>query len=431
MEDLIVPAEILPHPFRPDTERIFALGVQRDTSKDHGDKPVISVIGTNESEDRHGSVIRAGGLDVSSYLRNPVVLWAHKNEVPAIGKTVNLKRVGSRWEFDIEFLVDAWEDTGGRNLSKLIYRLMKDDGIRATSISFIPKEWAEREAQNIPSFFAENLEYVRSELTEISPVNVPSNREALQKSLAKGTISEQDIEILGFDVLLRSVKPIVVSSPAKPAPSVALTRAIAAIQRCGDCYEKPVEETVSSEVQAAEIEVMNALASLAMDEINVGLDGWERSGHRELRDLCRWLVEGSMYRYDAIRAWMKKWYAVDLGEEPIVAEVDAVRGFLARAGAVLNKTNKAKLEQIKTLADEVLASAGSKDEEKSKAAPAPVTITDEAEKAVRTLNLFGARAGGSPTPESPKPPATGSNAEGSAAPTPTVPDSYFAKLFQL
>ena len=60
------------------------------------------VLSTDEV-DRHGDVISAEGWRLESYLRNPVLLWAHDYRRPAIGRAVDVwsesRRLMARMEF--------------------------------------------------------------------------------------------------------------------------------------------------------------------------------------------------------------------------------------------------------------------------------------------------------------------------------------------
>lgn len=207
--------EIIPHPFKGE-QRIFPLGIESRAAEGAGDRPVVTVVGTDGSEDRHGSVINPNGWDIEPYLRNPVVLWGHQSaDIPAIGKTVNLRRSGGQWLFDIEFAVDQWRHMAS-NLAATTYELMRDGFLNAVSVSFIPKEWKDREAKTIPSFFAENVEYQKQELTEISVVNIGSNRNALQKALEAGRLTPEAARMLGMGEAIRVQMPVIIVGKEAP-----------------------------------------------------------------------------------------------------------------------------------------------------------------------------------------------------------------------
>lgn len=432
--------EVLPHPFH-DGQRTFLLSIARDTSKGKSDKPLIHVVGTDGSEDRHGSVINPRGWDMTAYRTNPVVLWGHDQRIPLIGNTVDLEFDKGRWIFGIEFAVEEWDAYGDRNLARLIWKLFDGDKMRATSVSFIPKEWQDRQATTIPSYFAENVEYTRQELTEISAVNIPSNRAALKKSIEDGTITENEADLLGLDRMFRLVPVLNIRttdfSKPKPTDEKPVERSVVALhdgsadrfalKRCGGYYEQP-KEVVSPEVQSYETELMQTLAAEALDSLSLAFEGWERASHDELRNVCRYRMENAIYTYDWLRALLNRFYAVDLtpvetSDTDSVEQGRSIVFGLGRAGAVLNKANRGKLAQVKTLVDEVLASAGATEEEEERTAPA---VVDPEDAMLSIRNLFGTEAIGDRS-DSQNQSAT-ETGEGSAEPSTTR--SYLKELFQ-
>lgn len=477
-----------PHPVRgkeadPHAECVFQVAVERK-QKDFGDEPIISFTGTDGSEDRHGSIINPAGWELSPYRANPVVLWGHQQLIHAIGKTVDLSKNGEKWDFDVRFAVEEWDVPGMGNLALLTYRLAKGDYIRATSISFIPKEWKDRKAETIPSFFAENVEYVRQELTEISVVNVPSNRHALKKALDDKVISENEADVLGLGEFFRLIPPVEVRSEGQNPPlafgpgatvrfaDTAENRANALIAHCGfeaegtvvdveegristeflhDHYSglfqlppsrfvvtAPAPEGWSVEKYLAEVshfgaaaagtraagtraeddgddtgiserQAMESLAESLWQAIQEALTGFDAAEHDGFRLLCADIISYCIYRIDSLKWWGQNWYGEAPADAPVMlaapdtAIESRARGIaLERVGAVLNKANKGRLEQIKTLADEVLASAGKPEddedeEDRSIDLAALYASSPEGERDALANSILGAQGtGGSP-----------------------------------
>lgn len=270
--------------------------------------------------------------NLKAFRANPVVTWSHQDDIiPSIGRAPNIRRVGGAWDFDIEFAIEQWRDYGSGNLSALIYRLMKDDYLRAVSPAFIPKAFEDREATTIPSFFAENIRYIKQELTAISPCNVGSNRNALKKAITDHVISENEATLLGLGTMLRVEMPVVIvtridpklAASAKPTAQEMeanvmgeRARAFRALVKrcCGDGpYHADEMEPVSPEVQAAEITLINDLAADILEDINIGLTGWTLSEHDELRDICSNRVASGMYLYDRLATLLERWYGQPIG----------------------------------------------------------------------------------------------------------------------
>lgn len=145
-------------------------------AKDLGDG-IIEAIVASEKEDRHGEILELRGLDTSSYMKNPVVLWAHDYSKPPIGKTLSLRKKDGKLIARIQFAIN--EDS----FAHKIYKLYKGGFMNAFSIGFTPKEMEENR-------------YTKAEMLEHSSVPIPANDEALALAISKGIIKEQDLQKL-------------------------------------------------------------------------------------------------------------------------------------------------------------------------------------------------------------------------------------------
>ncbi|GAN84045.1 HK97 family phage prohead protease [Novacetimonas hansenii] len=124
---------------------------------------------TNDSMDRDNDIVDANGLDISNYLKNPVVLWGHDSSELPIGKCVNIEQVDNGWQATVEFAPSDYPYNGAK--AESIRRSIKDGFLNAVSIGFIPLEWDFNEEGG--------LNITKAELTEFSIVSIPSNRDAL------------------------------------------------------------------------------------------------------------------------------------------------------------------------------------------------------------------------------------------------------------
>lgn len=337
--------EILRHPFRavaepkPNDERVFLLAIERDHERaSESDDGLIWVIGTDGSEDRHGSVLNPGGWEIESYMRNPVLQAFHRGDIPVVG-TTSPKRVGGKWEFGMRFAVDEWTDTGMPNLPKLFRNLYLADVMRAVSVSFLPKEWKDREAETIPSWFAENIQYVRQELTELSVVNVPSNRNALKKALGDGVVSEREIDFLGFGSFLRLELPAFISSataaedrkvvsPAEKATVESETRVAPTESRDEYCWRPttPLTTEYAADVKEREIAILAEMADDALALVDAALVRWRGSQSDPLRWTSRIQITEGLYWYESAYEWSRDWYGVTINDPDLAADVlDSLR----------------------------------------------------------------------------------------------------------
>lgn len=147
----------------------------------------VTFIGTKETPDRTGDIIRVDGWELDNFQKNPVFLWNHNRDIPAIGKIKSATRSGNGLLFDVEFAskeVDEFADG--------IFKKFAEGFLSAVSVGFIPKD--------IEPIFSNQgelmgLDIKRQELLELSAVNIPAHQDALAASL--GSKYEKQIEEFG------------------------------------------------------------------------------------------------------------------------------------------------------------------------------------------------------------------------------------------
>ena len=141
---------------------------------DHKNR-TVTFIGTKETPDRTGDIVRAGGIELENFQKNSVFLWNHNGDIPAIGKINSVTHEGNALLFDVEFAppeIDEFADQ--------IFQKFASGFLSAVSIGFIPKD--------IEPIFSNNgmlvgLDILRSELLELSAVNIPAHQDALAASM--------------------------------------------------------------------------------------------------------------------------------------------------------------------------------------------------------------------------------------------------------
>jgi len=129
-----------------------------------GDRQVRVVISTPEV-DRAGDVVVPGGIDLSSYKSNPVVLWNHDPSCPVARCVEIAVKDGA-----VEALVQFPPEGDDAEADKL-YKRVKNGVVNATSIGFNPTT-----AEPIKGG---GLKYIACDLMEFSFVAIPANAEAL------------------------------------------------------------------------------------------------------------------------------------------------------------------------------------------------------------------------------------------------------------
>ncbi len=147
-------------------DKMMFLSTTRTKAMDAGLGIYEALIST-ESEDRQGDVIRAAGAQISRYMANPVVLWAHQYDEAPVARALSVEvmpGVGLRAVFQ-------FPEWGVSEDADQIHRLWDAGFLNATSIGFMPLEGKPGPA---------GIEYTAWELLEFSIVPVPANAEALR-----------------------------------------------------------------------------------------------------------------------------------------------------------------------------------------------------------------------------------------------------------
>lgn len=129
---------------------------------------------SDESVDRDGDVLLASGWRLDNYRKNPVVLFAHDYQRPAIGKSERISIQGGQL-----ISIDQFATAEESAFADEIYRLIIGGYMRAVSVGFQPDEWVWVEDHNGWRFEAQDL-------LEHSVVPVPANPNALQLAFSKG-----------------------------------------------------------------------------------------------------------------------------------------------------------------------------------------------------------------------------------------------------
>lgn len=131
----------------------------------------VGFVLSTAGEDRVGDTIQQDGWQLSDYKKNPVVLWAHNDRQPPIGKCTNLRVTARGLEASVVFA------TADENpLADTVFKLVKGGFINAGSVGFRPLEY---EATYDAKGNFQGLNFVKQELTEFSIVSVPCNADAL------------------------------------------------------------------------------------------------------------------------------------------------------------------------------------------------------------------------------------------------------------
>lgn len=124
-----------------------------------------------EIEDRQGEIVVQSGWLLENYLKNPIVLWAHKSDEPPIAKMleIGVNASTNQLEGKMQFAVKEY------SFAETVFNLIVGGYQKAFSAGFINNKY-EIDQVN------EKIYLVENELLEMSVVPVPANQLALAKS---------------------------------------------------------------------------------------------------------------------------------------------------------------------------------------------------------------------------------------------------------
>lgn len=165
---------------------------------DNDDRTITAVISTNVV-DRDGEVLKPKGALLDSFLKNPVVQWAHDYQDTPIAKAMWLKTGNSKISAKMKFPEPELSPKADE-----VYNLFKGGFLNAFSVGFIIKKGHAPEPKEIekrPALAEANYIIDEWELLEFSAVPVPANPEALVTAVKtkKVELSKETQKDLGFN----------------------------------------------------------------------------------------------------------------------------------------------------------------------------------------------------------------------------------------
>jgi len=147
----------------------------------------ISFIISDETRDRHGTVLNMDGWDLENYKKNPIVGYQHELYGSFLSDTNPDNVIGSGNVFiDKKKLIGeaTFEPEKINPLAEKIFQKILLKTLRAASVGFIPKgKGAYGKDKEGPGEPDETYYYAGQELLEFSIVNVPSNPNATKRKI--------------------------------------------------------------------------------------------------------------------------------------------------------------------------------------------------------------------------------------------------------
>lgn len=203
----------------------------------------VTFVASDSSRDSHGTVLNMAGWDLSRFNSNGIIGYQHEvydsmNPDNVIGK-------GRAYVEDGKLMVEVeFEPKEINELAEKIYQKVMFGSLKAVSVGFVATgkgQWG----KGAESLNGENPTYyfAGQELLEVSVVNIPSNPNALKKSI------EAEMEILKADAEEETRNE---ELPAEETPAVE--------------PEEPAEEPAQEETPAAEEEPQTTEEPLKEEE---------------------------------------------------------------------------------------------------------------------------------------------------------------------
>lgn len=167
-------------------------GTVRELPANVDETRTIPFIASTKSKDRHGTILNQDNWDLEAFNKNGIIGYQHD----VYGGGICLKAdpddvIGSGRAYvrDGQLMVDVTFETEDVNpKAEKIFKKVKAGTLKAVSVGFLPKGEGKygtgeeaRGAKNETYYFA------GQELLELSIVNIPSNPDAVRKSLGDQT----------------------------------------------------------------------------------------------------------------------------------------------------------------------------------------------------------------------------------------------------
>ncbi len=145
-----------------------------------GERQLQFTISTGSIDRAQDTVNPEGAVNLKSFPKTGVVLWAHDASLPPIAKPLKAWSEDGKVKSIAEFTPPDLDHPLGRGFGSTVYRYFQEKFLKSVSIGFQPLEWEWSEDRDW------GIDFGKWELLEFSPVPVPANREAVVDLAHKG-----------------------------------------------------------------------------------------------------------------------------------------------------------------------------------------------------------------------------------------------------
>jgi len=154
---------------------------------------VLDFVGSDETVDRAGDIIRVDGWQLDEFKRNPIILENHDYLGLAVGQALEVKAEKQDGKPVLRFSI-LFADAETYPRADHVFRLYAGGYMRATSVGFIPLgeeevDDAKRAELGMPPH---GRVFNRQTLLELSMVTVPANPNAVREAYAAKALTAQE-----------------------------------------------------------------------------------------------------------------------------------------------------------------------------------------------------------------------------------------------
>jgi HK97 family phage prohead protease len=196
----------------------------------------VRFVFSDGSVDRMGDTLNPAGWQLDEYLKNPVVLFAHKADQPPIGRASNIRVENGQLKGDVEFATKEEYE-----FADTIYRLVKGGWVNACSVGFQPLDHTFSKDPDRPY----GVDFHKQSLMEVSIVPVPALGSALVEERGMRDHTRELRRIRARHVKQRLAMPV----KAAPMRTPEDRRIAAKVQRAKSCIGLIDERLVVAEAQ--------------------------------------------------------------------------------------------------------------------------------------------------------------------------------------
>jgi HK97 family phage prohead protease len=144
-----------------------------EVKAEDGESKLVTFTITTEAPDRERDVISRDGWELSAFLKNPVILWAHSYDELPIARARSITKT----EKGLRAVADFTDSAKMDEFAAKVHAYIRAGLLNATSVGFRPLKYAYNEERR-------GVDFMEQELLEFSVVPVPSNPQALVEQRA-------------------------------------------------------------------------------------------------------------------------------------------------------------------------------------------------------------------------------------------------------